>query len=120
MSKKDDMLETTVADEANVEYFDLDAEEKNELGGLVALVNQARLAQDLLFTRLLHSAAQKRGVQDSLLEMNIGDVFAQGVEVAKLKATKTEKPEEDKQLEEVAEADPASEGSTQEAEPEKE
>lgn len=99
MSKKEDILGTT--NEDGVKFYDLDQDEKNQLQALAALMEQARLAQDLIYTRVVQNAATRLGVTDSNLEVDMAKVLQEGTENAQLKVSKVETPEEDKALNEA-------------------
>jgi len=77
-SKKDELLKKAV------EEYPLNDEERNELASLIALVNQATMAQDLLYTRIVNTAAQRLEISDKELSLNMEQIGKEGIKAAKL------------------------------------
>src|SRR5438046_2821997 len=106
MSKKEEILgdSTSLNEEGSVTTYDLNDQEKSELQALAALVQQARLAQDIIYTRLLQSIAVRNEVKDSTLELDMEKVFKDGVEGIQLVTTKQPQEEQDESQEDSKES----------------
>jgi len=80
MSKKDNLLNR----DTDVESYDLNDDERNELASLIALVEQARVAQDFIYSRLVQNIADRLEIVDRDIELNMPEIIAKGVKEAKL------------------------------------
>ncbi len=73
MSKKDQLLQM------DPEYK-LTPAETNHLNAVIEMINQARMAQDLLYTNLIQTVAARYEVPVEKVSINIGEVMEQGAE----------------------------------------
>jgi len=80
MSKKNDILNK----QPEIEEYELNDEERNEIASLIALVEQARVAQDFIYSRLLQNIADRLEIVDRDIELNMPEIIAKGVKEAKL------------------------------------
>jgi len=78
MSKKQDMLKKEV-----VEY-DLTDDEKLRVGSLIALIEQARQAQDILYTDIVRNIGDRLEIVDRDMTLNFEEMMTEGVKNAKL------------------------------------
>lgn len=60
--------------------YPLNQDEKNELNALIELITQAQKAQDILYTSLVNSIAQRYELTGSTISLNIDEVINQGSE----------------------------------------
>ena len=81
MSKKTDILNANKPTE-----YDLNDEEKLQVASLIALIEQARQAQDILYSTIVNGIAQRLEVADKDLSLNFEEMLANGVKTAKLTA----------------------------------
>lgn len=80
MSKKNDILNK----QPEIEEYELTDEERNEVASLIALVEQARVAQDFIYSRLVQGIADRLEIVDRDIELNMPEIIAKGVKEAKL------------------------------------
>jgi len=80
MSKKNDILNK----QPEIEEYELNDEERNEIASLIALVEQARVAQDFIYSRLVQNIADRLEIVDRDIELNMPEIIAKGVKEAKL------------------------------------
>lgn len=73
MSKKDQLLQM------DPEYK-LTPAETNHLNAVIEMINQARMAQDLLYTNLIQTVAARYEVPVEKVRINIEEVMEQGAE----------------------------------------
>lgn len=98
MSTKDAILATAAepqepAKDGEFELFDLNDLEKGQLQALAELVQQSRLAQDVIYTNLVQSVAARYELQNMTIEIDMADVFKNGAANAKLRAKKASEDE---------------------------
>lgn len=86
MSKRDQLLNKDQPDET--EAYELNEDEQQQLAALLELVNQSRMAQDIIFTRLVHDVAARYEISGAAININMDDVQREGVGVAKLVVTR--------------------------------
>lgn len=80
MSRKDDLLNKN----SGVEYYDLNDQEKTQLSALIALMQQAQSAQDIIYSNLINDVASRYELSNATLDLNMDEVLKEGVKVAKL------------------------------------
>jgi len=79
MSKKDTILNNNKA----VDY-DLTNNEKIEVASLIALISQARAAQDFIYSQIVQRVADRLNVSDKDISLNFEEIMEQGTKIAKL------------------------------------
>jgi hypothetical protein len=101
MSKKEELLnsEQKTTEDQEFEYFDLNDMEKAQVQALAELVQQARLAQDVIYTNLVQSVAARHKLKGKVIDIDMDEVFKKGASEVKLRAKDEQKPDEDKALE---------------------
>lgn len=80
MSKKDELLNKN----ESAELYDLNDEEKVEVASLIALIEQARAAQDVIYSGIVRRIADRYEVVDKDITLNFEEIMKDGVKVAKL------------------------------------
>lgn len=101
MSKKDELL--SQKEEPKFELFDLNDQEKGQLQALAELVQQARLAQDVIYTNLLQSIATRHQLNNRTIDIDMAEVFKNGAANAQLRARKVEDEPTEEPSEETTE-----------------
>lgn len=81
MNKKDKLLKK---DKAEVEYYDFNDQEKTQLSALIALMQQAQSAQDILYSNLINDIASRYEISNATLDINMSEVLKEGAKAAKL------------------------------------
>ncbi len=76
--KKSDMLKREATE------YDLNDEEKLQVASLIALIEQARTAQDVLYSKIVRDIGERYELTDKDLTLNFEDMMKDGVKVAKL------------------------------------
>lgn len=71
-------------DEKSVEYYDLNEQEQLQIGSLVALVEQARMAQDMFYTQIVQNVADRLEISNARLDLNMDEIMNNGAKYAKL------------------------------------
>lgn len=64
--------------------YELTDEEKVQVASLIALIEQARQAQNVLYTSIVGNIADRLELVDKDLSLNFEDMMKDGVKVAKL------------------------------------
>ena len=80
MSKKDSIL----SKKKEAQELDLTENEKIQLGAIVSLMEQARTAQDILYTQLVNQIAERYEITGKDIGINMDEVMKSGAKVAKL------------------------------------
>lgn len=80
MSKKDKIL----GKKPEVEYYDLNDEERTEVASLIALIEQAQAAQNFIYSRICQNIADRYEISDRDITLNFEEMMKDGVKVAKL------------------------------------
>lgn len=80
--KKEDILKKP--EEFFTEQYDLDADEKIQVASVIALVEQAREAQNNLLVAIINRVAERYEVNDAELSLNMPDIMERGAKYAKL------------------------------------
>jgi hypothetical protein len=78
MSKKDELLNK------GEQRYDLTEEEIVEVASLMALVQQAKAAQDFIYSRIVQNIASRYELVDKEITLNFEEILEQGAKVAKL------------------------------------
>lgn len=78
MSKKDELLNK------GEQRYDLTEEEIVEVASLMALVQQAKAAQDFIYSRIVQNIASRHEIVDKEITLNFDEILEQGAKVAKL------------------------------------
>jgi hypothetical protein len=78
MSKKDDILKKEVTE------YELTEEEKLQVASLIALIEQARQAQDILYSTIVKNIGDRYEITDKDLTLNFEEMMKDGVQNAKL------------------------------------
>lgn len=81
MSKKQDILKTT---DVEREEYELTDGEKQALGGLLNLAEQARIAQDMIYTQLVQSISTRNEIIDKEVDINMQEIMDNGLDSARL------------------------------------
>lgn len=76
--KKSDMLKREATE------YELNDEEKLQVASLIALIEQARTAQDVLYSKIVRDIGERYELTDKDLSLNFEDMMKDGVKVAKL------------------------------------
>lgn len=79
MSKKSELLGKEEAT-----FYDLNEQEILEVASLVALVEQARAAQDFIFTRIVENIADRYEIVGKDISLNFDEIMQEGAKVARL------------------------------------
>lgn len=80
MSKKDDLLKKN----EKMTLYDLTEEEIVEVASLIALISQARAAQDFIYSRICQNIAARYEIADKDITLNFEEIMEKGAKVAKL------------------------------------
>jgi len=80
VSKKSDILKK----KSDTQYYDLTTEEIIEVASLLALVEQARHAQDFIYSRIVQNIADRYEISNKDISLNFDEIMEQGAKVAKL------------------------------------
>ncbi len=76
--KKSDMLKREATE------YELNDEEKLQVASLIALIEQARQAQDILYSKIVRDIGERYELVDKDLSLNFEAMMKDGVKVAKL------------------------------------
>lgn len=76
--KKSDMLKKEATE------YELNDEEKLQVASLIALIEQARQAQDILYSKIVRDVGDRYELSDKDLTLNFEEMMKDGVKVAKL------------------------------------
>jgi hypothetical protein len=79
MAKKDTILKKSEPTE-----YELTDGEKQALGGLLNLAEQAKIAQDLIYTQLVQSIAARYEITNKDIEINMQEALDNGLDSARL------------------------------------
>lgn len=103
MATKEDILATSEPEsDAEFEYFDLNEFEKGQIQALAELVQQARLAQDVIYTNLVQSVAARYELNNRTIDIDMQHVFEHGASDVKLRASKPKEEEANETSQEEA------------------
>lgn len=80
MAKKDSIL----GKNQEVEYYDLNDEEKLQVASLVALMEQARMAQDQLYSMIVRNVSDRYEIVDKDITLNFEEILTNGAKCSKL------------------------------------
>lgn len=94
MTKKEDLLATEQPQDQEFEYFDLNDIEKGQIQALAELVQQARLAQDVIYTNLVQSVAARYELTNRTIDIDMQEVMTKGASNVQLRASKPKEEEE--------------------------
>lgn len=84
MSKKKDEL----LGKQFEERYPLNQEEKNQLNAILEMIDQARQAQNLLYTNLVQQISYRNEVVDARIDINMGEITEKGIDSAALVVNK--------------------------------
>lgn len=80
MAKKDQILKKN----NEAQEYELTDQEKLEVASLIALIEQARQAQDMIYSMIVRNISDRLELVDKDLSLNFEDMMKDGVKVAKL------------------------------------
>ncbi len=95
MATKEDILAVAAPEEPEFEYFDLNDFEKGQVQALAELVQQARLAQDVIYSNIVQSVAARHELSNRTIDIDMQEVFDKGAKDIKLRASKVKEESED-------------------------
>lgn len=81
MKKKEELLGTP---DTQPRAYILTTNEKNQISALLELVNQARQAQDIIYTQIVTDIASRLEVSNSAISLNMEDIMRDGIDAARL------------------------------------